>query len=62
MGGNHKRSRSGLQNLLKKADYPPVWPLNDGTREVRLNKIRELIELSQYSIHDLSRLKAKQGR
>jgi len=47
---------------IKKGGLSPRLALERwDSGEVRLNKIRELIELSQYSIHDLSRLKAKQA-
>lgn len=45
---------------IKKIGFTPRISLErNDSGEIRLNKIKELIESSKYSIHDLSRAKAK---
>lgn len=49
-----------LLYTIKKIGFTPRISLErNDSGEIRLNKIKELIESSKYSIHDLSRAKAK---
>lgn len=50
-----------LLYVIKKIGYNPRIALErSDSGEVRLDKIKELIESSKYSIHDLSRIKSKE--